>query len=332
MAFVAQRVCIVVEATAAMAKYFTELRTTWLEPLLRGCQKHHAPNVEFSLVLYGTTHHSEFVVQRGKWTPGVDDLLDWLDGVVFTGGCHKPTAFAHALAEAVYLCKMSHNFGSTASIQSHIIVMAVTEPSREEIPWPYPGAINGMTSFTQLVKELKPGHNITLSLMQGGGNSKVRGMFRMSQGNAFRERRHVLSSPNLYVHTSFHWADALQWLIDHHGKDILGQPGAGPAPAAVQAQPVASAPGMQQQGGGLQRATALQTAQPSPQMPIQPGMVTAAGAHQQQQHQPAGFPVQLQQQQAHIQQQAQIPHQQQLQQPPAPLPSPKGQRLLWQHV
>lgn len=58
---------------------------------------------------------------------------------------------------------------------------------------------NGTVTYLQLVRELKSNHHISLSLLQGGRLDALQTLFKISQGGDFKEDKHLLTKPHLYV-------------------------------------------------------------------------------------------------------------------------------------
>jgi hypothetical protein len=56
-----------------------------------------------------------------------------------------------------------------------------------------------MSTYAQIARELKPCHQISLTLLQGGRNHQLQVMFRYCQGTDFKEEQHLRTKPHLYV-------------------------------------------------------------------------------------------------------------------------------------
>jgi hypothetical protein len=103
--YVASRLCFVIEATASMHPYWSELRASYLDPILRVVERkaNYGP-VELSLVLmYTRDHTSEQAVESSMWCTSVSSMRTLLDGVQFFGGGYGAVALSAALEQVVYL-------------------------------------------------------------------------------------------------------------------------------------------------------------------------------------------------------------------------------------
>mmetsp|Transcript_21055 Transcript_21055/g.50264 ORF Transcript_21055/g.50264 Transcript_21055/m.50264 type:complete len:526 (+) Transcript_21055:557-2134(+) len=231
----ALRVCVVLEATAVMGQYFKDIYHLYLQPLLRRCHESHKNSVEFALILYGALPCSDFVVQRSRWTLDVDEVCGWLDGVAFTGGALSQTALAEALVELVYMCKLGNNFGCS-SLQCHCILVACSDPSRRPVCWPFPSELshNGMSTYTEIARELKPNLGICVSCMFGGRSEKLWRLFSFCEGPDFKEESNLRTKHLIYVLISNSWPEPLQWLQEEHGENIVQKSSAAQSFRAMQ--------------------------------------------------------------------------------------------------
>lgn len=138
------RVILLVEATAAA---FSSWRGTrkWLDTILQMMEKDSEsdpaakaaaaqqadvkveavagtkmPRFQYALIVYATRDRSTPApVQVSGWTPNLNQLVTWLDGVQFVGGVSsKGTAIALALAEAIALSKTPYPGGATPAAAS----------------------------------------------------------------------------------------------------------------------------------------------------------------------------------------------------------------------
>ncbi|KAK9822505.1 hypothetical protein WJX81_006973 [Elliptochloris bilobata] len=259
------RFCLLLEVTATMAPHWADLRTKYVEPLLRGLERAatdpSGPAAELALVCFGAaTPFSACPLDRAGWTSDVALFRRWLDAVAPAGGGRQQTVLTEALAEAVYLLRCPSALGDLAGIRRQCLLVALSEPSRCAIPWPFQEeAKQGVAGFEDLLKAFGK-HGGALSVlswrrhgMQSNQAHRFIAMYAIAQGQEI-DRNMVAQctvslTPLHQVLISPRWPAALQLLSaeragaakplvplpagDAAGRLAASAPALAPSPAAA---------------------------------------------------------------------------------------------------
>ncbi|KAF3431814.1 hypothetical protein FNV43_RR26550 [Rhamnella rubrinervis] len=134
-----KRLIVVVEGTAAMGPYWPTILSDYLEKIIRSLsgneligQKPSNTTVELCLVTFNT--HGSYcgcLVQRSGWTRDVDNFLQWLSAIPFSGGGFNDAAIAEGLSEALMMFPSAQNGNQSqqnVDCQRHCILVAASNP------------------------------------------------------------------------------------------------------------------------------------------------------------------------------------------------------------
>ncbi|CAL8468088.1 g7627 [Coccomyxa elongata] len=177
-----ERLCFVVEGTAAMSPFWQDIRTFSLEPILRDLESraHNAaePHFELALIVCGSaTPWSQCPLERSGWTHNVSVFRQWLDAFQPLGGGLVPQPLvAEAVADAVYMLQSAEKCSRMLNpdmaqkpAQNRVVLCVVSEPSRISVPWPYPAdcrTVPGKANHAELCQALRS-HGADFSFAAG---------------------------------------------------------------------------------------------------------------------------------------------------------------------
>uniref|UniRef100_A0A0D6QR51 Mediator of RNA polymerase II transcription subunit 25 n=1 Tax=Araucaria cunninghamii TaxID=56994 RepID=A0A0D6QR51_ARACU len=142
-----RQLILVVEGTAAMGPCWSQLRSEYIDKILRsfsgnelGNQKSSGTNTEMALVVfYSHGPHSVCSVQRTPWTTKIDVFLKWLSEITFCAGGLGEAAIAEGLAEALALFALNQAMAQLTQgmdRQKHCMLVAASNPY--PLPTPVP--------------------------------------------------------------------------------------------------------------------------------------------------------------------------------------------------
>ncbi|XP_024029332.1 mediator of RNA polymerase II transcription subunit 25-like, partial [Morus notabilis] len=134
-----KQLIVAVEGTAAMGPYWPTVLSDYLEKVVR-CfygnelvgQKTSNSNVELALVTFNT--HGSYcgcLVQRSGWTRDIDNYLQWLSAIPFSGGGFNDAAIAEGLSEALMMFPSVQNGNQSQpnmDYQRHCILISASNP------------------------------------------------------------------------------------------------------------------------------------------------------------------------------------------------------------
>ncbi|KAL8105961.1 mediator of RNA polymerase II transcription subunit 25 isoform X3 [Apium graveolens] len=135
-----KQLIVVVEGTAAMGPHWQTIVTEYLDKIIKSFCGYDAtgqkpsvpvPVVEFSLVMFNARgNYSACLVQRSGWTRDVENFLNWLSAISFSGGGFSDVAIAEGLAEALMMCTPSNWKQPHPNVdkQRHCILVAASNP------------------------------------------------------------------------------------------------------------------------------------------------------------------------------------------------------------
>ncbi|BDA42222.1 probable mediator of RNA polymerase II transcription subunit 25 at N-terminal half [Coccomyxa sp. Obi] len=177
-----ERICFIVEGTAAMSPFWQDIRAFFLDPILRDLESrgHSAtePHFELALIVCGSaTPWSQCPLERSGWTQNLSVFRQWLDAFQPLGGGLVPQPLvAEAVADAVYMLqsaekcsRMLHPEMAQKAAQNRVVLCVVSEPSRLSVPWPYPAdcrTVAGKASHAELCQALRS-HGADFSFAAG---------------------------------------------------------------------------------------------------------------------------------------------------------------------
>ncbi|KAM6571807.1 hypothetical protein CsatA_015887 [Cannabis sativa] len=134
-----KQLIVVVEGTAAMGPYWHSIVSDYLEKIIRYfCgseligQKTSNSSFELALVIFNT--HGSYcgcLVQRSGWTKDIDNFLQWLSAIHFSGGGFNDAAIAEGLSEALMMFPGAQNGNQNqqnVDCQRHCILITASNP------------------------------------------------------------------------------------------------------------------------------------------------------------------------------------------------------------
>ncbi|XP_062111181.1 mediator of RNA polymerase II transcription subunit 25 isoform X2 [Humulus lupulus] len=133
-----KQLIVVVEGTAAMGPYWQSIVSDYLEKIIRcfcGSEligQTSNSNFELALVIFNT--HGSYcgcLVQRSGWTRDIDNFLQWLSAIPFSGGGFNDAAIAEGLSEALMMFPSAQNGNQNqqnVDCQRHCILIAASNP------------------------------------------------------------------------------------------------------------------------------------------------------------------------------------------------------------
>ncbi|GIL69458.1 hypothetical protein Vretifemale_365 [Volvox reticuliferus] len=195
------RVVFMIEATASMLQYWHNLRTLYVELLLRYIDKGTFGRVELAVVLVGVSDGtSDQPVDGTMWTSSVSEIRSTLDAIQFAGGGFGPIALAQALAQVIYLQTLPSSMPVSAPLPGGGSAPAPADPvvpcyclllvysPPDQLPVYVPGLNNPsatrpgaahMHTFNSLARCVRQAYNLHLSIaFVHKGDSLVRSTAR----------------------------------------------------------------------------------------------------------------------------------------------------------
>ncbi|XP_052199170.1 mediator of RNA polymerase II transcription subunit 25 isoform X2 [Diospyros lotus] len=154
-----KKLIFAIEGTAAMGPFWPTIMSDYIEKIIRAfCgnelagQKPSTSNVDLALVAFKAHgSYSACLVQRSGWTRDVDNFLQWLSSLPFSGGGFNDAAIAEGLGEALMM--FSPLSGSqtqqTVDVQRHCVLVAASNP------YPLPTPV-----YRPPLQKLEQGENI----------------------------------------------------------------------------------------------------------------------------------------------------------------------------
>ncbi|PON59515.1 Mediator complex, subunit Med25, von Willebrand factor type A [Parasponia andersonii] len=134
-----KQLIVAVEGTAAMGPYWHSIVSDYLEKIIRyfcgtefSGQKTSSSTFELALVIFNT--HGSYcgcLVQRSGWTRDIDNFLQWLSAIPFSGGGFSDAAIAEGLSEALMMFTSAQNGNQSqqnVDCQRHCILIAASNP------------------------------------------------------------------------------------------------------------------------------------------------------------------------------------------------------------
>jgi hypothetical protein len=189
-----QRLCFIVDGTAAMANYFPDIRKEVLDLLISYLHRasQHINLVEVAVVVYRSRDSfSEAMVQSSTWQPwghrsnenGARFVDTLFNSTHFSGGGSSETALADALAQALYLNTCPVNPDILDSIPglspdsrpaTHFFLITATLPSRLPAPAikPPPQGGTALMSHKDLLRSIRL-HGASLSTITTRDNGSM---------------------------------------------------------------------------------------------------------------------------------------------------------------